>query len=106
MDIAIVYPFCHHECIGSSLHSLFTELHKEDCLRPIGNRDEMAGRLAYYMGELNVIHSFREGNGRTQRIFFGYLASNAGWSLSFENTTKRHMADASQAAFFQEYDPL
>lgn len=106
VDIAIVYPFCHHEYIGSSLHSLFTELHREDCLRSISNRDEMAGRLAYYMGELNVIHPFREGNGRTQRIFFEYLANNAGWSLSFDGVTKEQIANASQAAFFQEYGPL
>lgn len=106
VDIAIVYPFCHHEYIGSSLHSLFTELHKENCLRSIRNRDEMAGRLAYYMGELNVIHPFREGNGRTQRIFIEYLAHSAGRSLSFDGVTKEQMASASQAAFFQEYGPL
>ena len=65
-----------------------------------------ADRMTYYLGELNIIHPFREGNGRTQRLFFQYLAHSAGWSLSFEGVTKEQMANASQVAFFQEYGPL
>lgn len=106
VDIAIVYPFCHHEFIESSLQSLFSKLHEEDCLSSICDKDEFAERLAYYLGELNIIHPFREGNGRTQRLFFEYLANKAGWSLSFGNVSKEQMADASQAAFFEEYDLL
>ena len=104
--MAIVHPFCRHEFIGSSLQSLFSELRNENYLRMIGDRDIFAERMAYYLGELNVIHPFREGNGRTQRLFFQYLAHSAGWSLSFDGVTKEQMANASQAAFFKEYGPL
>lgn len=38
-------------------------------------------RLAEYWGELNVIHSFREGNTRTQVLFFEQLAEQAGHPL-------------------------
>lgn len=106
VDIAIVYPFCRHEFIGSSLQSLFSELRSENYLRMIRDPDIFADRMAYYLGELNIIHPFREGNGRTQRVFFQYLAHSAGWSLSFDGVTKEQMANASQAAFFQEYGPL
>ena len=34
----------------------------------------MSERLAYYLGEINMIHPFREGNGRTQRIYIEQLA--------------------------------
>lgn len=41
-------------------------------------------RLAEYWGELNVIHSFREGNTRTQFVFFSQLAEFAGYRLAAE----------------------
>ncbi|NLJ71746.1 MAG: hypothetical protein GX333_01885 [Syntrophomonadaceae bacterium] len=31
--------------------------------------DELCERLAYYKAELNMIHPFRDGNGRTIREF-------------------------------------
>ena len=31
--------------------------------------DRLADRLAYYLGEINAAHPFREGNGRAQRAF-------------------------------------
>ena len=31
----------------------------------------------------NELHPFREGNGRTQRLFLSQLARNAGYSLNF-----------------------
>lgn len=35
----------------------------------------------YIWGELNVIHSFPEGNTRSQFVFFSQLAEQAGWRL-------------------------
>ncbi len=42
------------------------------------SRDVFVGRLAYYLGEVNVLHPFREGNGRAQRVFFAQLARSTG----------------------------
>lgn len=39
-----------------------------------------AGRL---LGDLNALHPFREGNGRTQRAFLQLLARDAGWQLAW-----------------------
>jgi cell filamentation protein len=41
-------------------------------------RDAFAGRLACYLGEVNALHPFREGNGRAQRGFTEQLARDAG----------------------------
>jgi hypothetical protein len=49
--------------IDSSAAIIFRELHNEDCLRGL-SRDAFAGRLDYYLGEVNALHPFREGNGR------------------------------------------
>ena len=37
-----------------------------------------AARAAHHIGELNTIHAFREGNGRTMRLHLQQLATRAG----------------------------
>lgn len=41
--------------------------------RNIKSRDELLDYLAYFYGELNVVHPFREGNGRTLRTYLKLL---------------------------------
>ena len=106
VDIAIGVPFCLYQYIGNSLDTLFRELHNENCLRGIRDPDIFADRLAYYLGELNVIHPFREGNGRTQRLFMEQLAYSAGWDVDLNVCGRQAMADASEAAMMGDYRPL
>ena len=62
---------------------LFAGLAKDDFLR--GREiDEFVAKLAELWGELNVVHSFREGNTRTQTVFFDSLATAAGYQLDVE----------------------
>lgn len=51
-----------------------------DFLRGL-DREEFVTELAERWGELNVIHSFREGNTRSQFIFFAHLCEQAGHPL-------------------------
>ncbi|MDN5703943.1 MAG: Fic family protein [Yaniella sp.] len=44
-------------------------------------RDEFLAELAERWGELNVVHSFREGNTRAQFVFFSALTKLAGYQL-------------------------
>src|SRR5512146_1986213 len=76
--------FCLPQYIDSSAAIIFRELHDEDCLRGL-RRDAFVGRLAYYLGEVNALHPFREGNGRAQRVFFGQLARDAGFMLAWQH---------------------
>jgi cell filamentation protein len=48
-------------------------------------RDAFTDRLTYYLGEVNAIHPFREGNGRAQRAFFEQLADGAGFILDWQH---------------------
>lgn len=59
------------------------------------NTENVIQRLAYYLGELNVIHPFREGNGRVQRAFISELAERLGYELDFSNVSQQEMIDAS-----------
>ncbi|WP_171823179.1 Fic family protein, partial [Campylobacter coli] len=47
---------------------------------------------------LNALHPFREGNGRTQRIFLNELAKNAGYKLDLNLIPKDKMIMASVEA--------
>lgn len=47
-------------------------------------RAQFVERLAEHWGELNTIHSFREGNSRSQFVFFSQLAEAADYRLDAE----------------------
>src|SRR5580692_3694198 len=57
--------FAHHAHIEGAAAAIFTQLAKEKHLTGLGPA-AFSDRAAYYLGELNALHSFREGNGRTQ----------------------------------------
>lgn len=42
-------------------------------------------KLAYYKAEFNMIHPFREGNGRTIRLVIRDIARIKGYDWSFQN---------------------
>jgi cell filamentation protein len=55
-----------------ALQQVLTKLTAENRLANL-DADTFAGRAAYFLGELNAAHPFREGNGRTQREFIREL---------------------------------
>lgn len=73
------------------------ELHEDNYLRGM-NRETFVARLAYHYDQLNYIHPFREGNGRMQRWYWGRIALDAGWQLSWLEVTGEINDAASRAA--------
>ena len=90
--------FTYPERIIPELNKLFAQLKLENYLQGI-NKENIVQRLAYYLGELNVIHPFREGNGRVQRAFISELAERLGYELDFSNVSQQEMIDASVLAY-------
>ncbi len=97
--------FCLPQYIDSSATLIFRELHDEDCLRGL-RRYAFVSRLAYYLGEVNALHPFREGNGRTQRAFFGQLARDAGFTLAWQHLDPVRNVDASAAIMSGDPEPM
>jgi len=97
--------FCLPQYIDSSAAVIFGELRDEDCLRGL-RRDAFVGRLAYYLGEVNALHPFREGNGRAQRAFFGQLARDAGFTLSWQHLDPARNVEASAAIMRGDPEPM
>lgn len=68
--------------------------------------DRFAERMAWYMGELNVLHPFRDGNGRALREYVRYLAERAGHPLTWAGVPPEEMLSASIAAYRGDTTPL
>jgi cell filamentation protein len=97
--------FCLPQYIDSSAAIIFDELHAEDCLRGL-RRDRFVGRLAHYLGEVNALHPFREGNGRPQRAFFGQLARDAGFTLAWQHLDPVRNVEVSVAIMRGDPEPM
>lgn len=61
--------FCYYENIESYADYVFNKLKEENYLINAGN-DAIYDGLSFYMSEINALHSFREGNGRSQQKDF------------------------------------
>lgn len=92
------FYFCFPQQIVPSLGTLLGELNREHNLAGSG-REEFCNRAAYFMGELNAIHPFRDGNGRTQREFIRQLLRACGFSIEWSRVTREQMYEASNASF-------
>jgi len=91
-------PFCNCDVLDVYGADLFGKLKTDRYL--LGTPQErISERLAHYLSEINVMHPFREGNGRTQRLFIEYLALAAGYRVDFTNVTAAEMIEASVRAF-------
>lgn len=87
------------------LEKLFNELKNEQFLKNT-LPEKIPARLAYYLGEINAIHPFREGNGRTQRLFINQLAQTLGFYLNFEQVSADEMIQASILSHKCDYSAL
>lgn len=82
------------------------ELHADNHLRGM-SRDQFIDRLAYHYDQFNYVHPFREGNGRTQRVFWNRVARDAGWQLDWRTVRGETNDQASRAASEQrDFMPL
>jgi len=103
VDISKGNMFCKSEFIYETLNLIFKQLENDNYLLGI-NEAEIFTKLAYYLSEINAIHPFREGNGRTQRAFIEILASRVGYEVDFSEVSQEEMIHASVEAFNKEYD--
>lgn len=91
--------FANSDVIEQAAQALFDELHNEKLLKELP-RDQYTEQLAHYYSEINILHPFREGNGRTERVFFSQLVAEAGYRLAWEQMS----ADENLRACIAAYD--
>ncbi len=103
VDISKGNMFCNSQFILENAEDIFNRLKKENYLQDYKDVNKMSERLAYYLSEINALHPFREGNGRTQREFIIVLARRAGYVVDFSKVSQEEMIQASEKAFYCDY---
>ena len=70
------------EQIESQAAQIFERLKTRNFFKGL-SRDEFVDKIVDFYCVTNFLHPFREGNGRTQRLFLTQLIRNAGYDISF-----------------------
>lgn len=70
--------------IDSLMNNCFDRLNKMNCFRGL-TFDEFINNIVDFYCVTNMIHPFREGNGRTQRLFLSQLISLNNYTIDFSD---------------------
>ena len=90
--------FCYPENIDREMRRVFVRLATDHRLSGL-SAALFAEKAAHVLAELNAIHPFREGNGRTQNVFLNLMAARGGHPLDFRRLEPPAMMDAMIASF-------
>lgn len=90
--------FANFQQIETYAPEIFKPLHREQLLQSL-DIDTFCHRAGHYLGELNVLHPFREGNGRSIREFVGQVARGAGYAIDWKGVDRADMIQASIEAY-------
>lgn len=91
--------FCDPQYININLKDLFDKFNSENEWPDIKIATE---RLAYFKTEINMIHPFREGNGRTIRIIVREMARKKGFDWRTELLDRESYLNAMRKSSFDE----
>ncbi len=97
--------FCYPEHIDREMQRLFADLARQKYFREL-DAATFSRKAAHFLAELNAIHPFREGNGRTQLSFLIILAEQAGHPFAMERLDPKAMLAATIASFGGNEGPL
>lgn len=108
-----VYPFAGHirreqiskgdttfyppEMIDRQLNRIFDEIHTKELLSERNSKIQIQN-LSHVMSELNIIHPFREGNGRSIRELIRCMGLEYGLHLNWGNTDRDTLINAAIAS--------
>ena len=97
--------FCRGQYIKENADKIMENLKRENYLQGL-EKEKFIERISYYIGEINALHPFREGNGRTSREYFRQLSLNTNYRLDFSKTKSEKLLIADINAFNGDYKDL
>jgi cell filamentation protein len=97
--------FCVTHRIEPEANKLFKLLADANWFQDL-DRTALINASAELFGDLNVVHPFREGNGRAQRILFEHIIVNAGYEISWWPVEAREWVQANIDAVGCDYAAL
>ncbi|MBZ5618870.1 MAG: Fic family protein [Acidobacteriia bacterium] len=87
--------FAAAQFVDPALQAILRKLPGENYLAGTGI-EWFAIRAGFYLGEINAVHPFRDGNGRAQREFIRELGVKAGFPIDWSKTDRDEMIAASR----------
>lgn len=105
VDVAKGHIFCPYQNIEYQAERIFNGLRDENYFLDYDFNKTMACLIKLFT-EINALHPFREGNGRTQREFTEELAKINGICLDLTKISKDEMIEASHRALNNDYRML
>lgn len=97
--------FCYPEYIQAELDRAFREYGEPDEVAALP-LETFIERTAHLLAEINAVHPFREGNGRTQLTFLTLLAANAGLDVNLSEFSPAETVAAMIDSFQGDEAPL
>ena len=91
-------PFCYADFIEPEANRIFQDLEVKNYLKN-ETKAEFVNNIAELAMDLNALHPFREGNGRTIRFYLQLLANNAGYLLDYNEVGREEIIEADKQAF-------
>ncbi len=98
------FMFAQFEYISENIDTLLNKIDIEN-LRLV-SFDEKLKQISYYMTELNVLHPFREGNGRTIREFIRQLLNEVGLEIDFSKIEYQEIIKVSKLAVIDDKEQV
>jgi cell filamentation protein len=93
-----IVPFCYARFLKSESRRIFDDLKSINYLAGL-DIGLFVERIAHIATELNALHPFREGNGRTIRLYLIFLADYAGYIVDYSRVRPEDIIFADKRAF-------
>lgn len=97
--------FCTASRIAPEANKLFKSVKKKEYFVGM-DKTQLIKELSELYADLNVIHPFRDGNGRAQRILFEHIVVNCGFEISWTTITINEWLDANIQGFYGNYETM
>lgn len=96
--------FVPHQFIVRDLHKVLIEL--EQNLKGSNSINDFGESLGKFLGSVNNIHPFAEGNGRTQRLYISKVANEFDFQVNWEKISNEAMKEASIKAHENDFQSV
>ncbi|OYW59746.1 MAG: cell division protein [Bosea sp. 12-68-7] len=97
--------FQFRQYIGTGMADVHRRIVAAGYLRNLSAR-AFADKAGEIIGDINYVHPFREGNGRTQTLYLEALARQAGHPIDLTRLARESWMEASKAAHAGRYSPF
>ncbi|MGC7838857.1 Fic/DOC family protein [Pseudomonas wayambapalatensis] len=97
--------FCNVSRIEAEASKVFRSLAQQGWYEGY-SRADLVHAVAESFGDLNMVHPFREGNGRAQRILYEHVILNAGFEIDWWSVEPDEWVAANIAAVVCDHSPL